>query len=208
MNTSENKFSILSSNRIVKAFWTLNDEMKPAYKVTFVREIDASAMDRLRQNILRQTSVKPSYTAFVIKAAAMALQEHPYANRALLGFSFWKRFVQFNRFDITVAVERNVPNAESVVLAATILECDKKSLADLTCELVELSNATEDSNPRWRLFYSLLSKVPVFFSKCSSVCHAFSQVCGQHIGAGPVLLILLPNMGSIFSLETCCGPLR
>ncbi|MBT1074688.1 2-oxo acid dehydrogenase subunit E2 [Geobacter grbiciae] len=165
MNTSEKKFSILCSNRIVKAFWTLNEEMKPAYKVTFVREIDASAMDRLRQNILRQTSVKPSYTAFVIKAAAMALQEYPYANRALLGFSFWKRFVQFNRFDITVAVERNVPNAESVVLADTILECDKKSLADLTGELVALSNATEDSNPRWRLFYSLLSKVPVYFSK-------------------------------------------
>lgn len=165
MNTRQDKYTVLSPKRISKAFWTLNEEMRPAYKVTFVREIDATAMDRLRAEAERLTSVKPSYTALVVKAAAMALQEFPYANRALLGFPFWNRFIQFTSIDITVAIERNVPDAEAIVLADTILDCDRKALPELAQELTELANASQESNPRWRLFSTLLSRVPVFISK-------------------------------------------
>ncbi|GLI39268.1 2-oxo acid dehydrogenase subunit E2 [Geobacter hydrogenophilus] len=165
MDTANKKFFNIKVKRMSRAFWTLNEEMNPAYKVTFLREIDASAMDRLRNKVLNSTSVKPSYTALVIKAAAIALKEYPFANRAILGYSFWKRFIQFAHYDITVAVERNVPDAESIVLAETIPDCDIKSLSDLTKELINISNATQESNPRWRLFYFLLSSLPVFLTK-------------------------------------------
>lgn len=158
-------YDILTAKRISRAFWTLNDEMRPAHKVTFVREIDATAMDRLRTAVGEQTGVKPSYTTLVIKAAAIVLEEIPYANRALLGFPFFKRLVQFNRSDITVAVERSVPDAEAVVLADTITDCRTKSLQEITDELIRLRDATMENTPRWRLFHTLLSRIPVFISR-------------------------------------------
>ncbi|KAF0221868.1 MAG: dehydrogenase catalytic domain-containing [Geobacteraceae bacterium] len=158
-------YDVLNSNRIARSFWTLNDEMRPVYNVTFVREIDATSMGNLRTTVQKTTGIKPSYTTLVVKAAAIALKEFPTANRAILGLSFFKRLVQFNSIDITVAVERNVPGAEAVVLADTIYNIPTKSLEDITKELHELTEADFDSNPRWRLFYSLLSRLPVFITK-------------------------------------------
>jgi hypothetical protein len=158
-------FHVLPANRVARAFWTLNDEMRPAHKVTFVREIDASAMELLRQATATTTGIKPSYTAIIIKAVTLALQEYPYANRAILGLPFCKQLVQFSDVDITVAIERDVPGAEAVVLADTITDPRNKSLTAITEELRGFSVATVDTNPRWRLFYSLLSRLPVCISR-------------------------------------------
>jgi pyruvate/2-oxoglutarate dehydrogenase complex dihydrolipoamide acyltransferase (E2) component len=158
-------FQHIAVNRMSRAFWTLNGEMNPANKVTFVREVDASAMDRLRDRMHAEGCRKPSYTAIVTKAAVMALQEFPTANRAIVGFPFRPRLVQFTSYNMTVAVERNVPDAEAVVLAETIFGCDNKSLAEITEALAEMAAATEESNPRWRLFHNLLARLPVFISR-------------------------------------------
>ena len=152
-------------NRIARAFWTLNDEMIPAHMVNFVREIDATSMDRLRQEIFAREGVKPSYTALVIKAATIALGEYPYANRAILGFPGFRRIVQFNNMDITVAIEKQVPQAEAVVLADTILAADSKSLVQITRELQHALNANAEEHPRWKLFFTLLSRLPVCLSR-------------------------------------------
>lgn len=159
------KVSLSKPNRISRAFWTLNQEMTPAYKVTFVREIDATAMDRIRQETLNREGVKPSYTALIIKAAAIALREHPAANRAILGWPCFRRIVQFNNMDITVAIERNVPQAEAVVLADTILEADTKTLAHITQELQRSLTMDPEQHPRWKLFFTLLSRLPVFLTR-------------------------------------------
>ena len=164
-NRPTQKISLSKPNRISRAFWTLNQEMTPAYKVTFVREIDATAMDRLRQATLSREGVKPSYTALIVKAAALALREHPYANRAILGLPLFRRMVQFNNMDITVAIERNVPQAEAVVLADTILGVDGKTPLDITRELQNSLTADPETHPRWKLFSSLLGRLPVFISR-------------------------------------------
>ncbi|WP_432821232.1 2-oxo acid dehydrogenase subunit E2 [Trichloromonas sp.] len=156
---------IIRPNRIACAFWSLNQEMTPAHKVNFVREIDATAMDRLRQETHNGEGLKPSYTALIVKAATIALKEYPYANRAILGPPFFRRIVQFNNMDITVAIERNVPQAESVVLADTILDTDRKSLVQITRELQHSLTADAEQHPRWKLFFTLLSKMPVFLSR-------------------------------------------
>lgn len=150
--------------RIAAAFWTLNQEMTPAHKVSFIREIDATAMDQLRHDILASDSVKPSYTALVVKAATIALGEYPYANRAILGFPGFRRLVQFHNMDITVAIEKNVPQAEAVVLADTILAVDSKSLLQITRELQHSLSADAEEHPRWKLFFTLLSRLPVGLS--------------------------------------------
>lgn len=158
-------YSSLPPSRVLKAFWSLNGEMHPANKVSFIREIDATEMDTLRSSIEFDTKIKPSYTALVTKATSLVLQEFPYANRAILGLPFFKRLVQFNTTAITVAIERSVPDADAVVLADTIYDCGSKSITEITGELRNFSNATMANNPRWRLFYSLLSTIPAFISK-------------------------------------------
>ncbi|OGF44255.1 MAG: dehydrogenase [Candidatus Firestonebacteria bacterium RIFOXYC2_FULL_39_67] len=169
MNTSKAKkekpFSVFRSNRILQSFWTLNEEMQPRNKVTFVREIDASAMEKLREKLLQTSGVKPSFTAIIVKAAAIALSEFPYTNRGIFGPSFFKRLVQFNSYDIAVAVERNVPDAEAVVVVETIYDSNKKTLDAVTQELKGFADVKSESTERWSLFHTLLSRLPVFLSK-------------------------------------------
>lgn len=165
MFSGDGNFVARWPSRMTRAFWTLNSEMVPANKATFVREIDAEQMDILRSTIMQQHGVKPSYTALVIKAATIALKEFPYANRAIIGPPFFKRLIQFNDTNVTVAIERDVPDAESIVLADTIPDTCNMDLVELTMALQALSQATPENNERWRLFSALLSKLPVFISR-------------------------------------------
>lgn len=159
------KHKISKPTRVARAFWTLNREMNPSNKASFFREIDVSSMDALRNTLLGADGLKPSYTALIVKAAAKVLAEYPYANRAILGVPFAQKMVQFNNMDITVAIERNVENAEAIVLADTILSVDSKSVVDITKELQQVLNAEESEHPRWKLFSTLLNRLPVFFSR-------------------------------------------
>lgn len=159
------KYNKLTISRMARAFWTLNAEMEPANKVTFVRELDASSIEAVRDRYLKLYKQKPSYTSFVLKAAALALQEFPYANRGIIGRGCFKGLVQFEGADITVAIERSVPDAEAVVLADTIRNSQVKSLLEINDELKAFVTATPESNERWRLFSSLLNRLPVFISR-------------------------------------------
>lgn len=160
------KYRFLRTDRITKAFWTLNSELKPETRVAFERMIDATELDQVRSRVEGETSIKPSYTALIVKAASIALKEYPYANRALVGFPFCRKLVQFGSMDITVAVERTVAGAEEhIVLADTIYDVDKKSLPEITKDLQVLTKADFDTSPRWKLFYNILTKLPVFISR-------------------------------------------
>lgn len=165
MSTGDGKFLVQRPSRMTRAFWTLNGEMTPAHKVTFVREIDAGPMDALRGAVQERHGVKPSYTALVIKAATIALKEYPYANRAIIGPPLFRRLIQFSATDITVAIERDVPGNESIVLADTIPDTCHKDLREITLALLAFGQATPENNERWRLFSSLLGRLPVFVSR-------------------------------------------
>ena len=159
-------YRVFPNNRITSSFWTLNDEMHPRYKVTFVREIDASAMDRLRSTMERETGVKPSYTALVVKASALVLSEYPYANRAILGFPFFKRLVQFNTIDTTVAIEQGCPRGQKLSFwQIRFMTASRSHLPISQRNLTVLSMQLLDTNERWRLFFTLLSKLPTCICK-------------------------------------------
>lgn len=160
------KYDEVKVNRITKAFWTLNKELKPETRVAFERMVDATELDQLRENIKNATTVKPSYTTLITKAASIVLAEYPYANRALIGFPCFKKLIQFNAMDITVAVERSVTGAEQhIVLADTINDVDIKSIIEIHKELNVLSNVNYEDSPRWQLFHRILTSLPVFISK-------------------------------------------
>ena len=156
------RYKNLKSNWAAKSFWSLNDEMHSEYKATFVREIDATPLDFVRNRNVLADGTKPSYTALIVQAATQILKEFPIANRAILGPFFWKRLIQFTEIDITVAIEKGIEGAEAVVLAHTIRSCDRRSVADITGDL---QSALKTETERWQLFSRALNFIPPVFCK-------------------------------------------
>ena len=151
------RYKNMKTNWAAKSFWSMNDEMHSEYKATFVREIDATPLDLVRNNNLLAGGIRPSYTALIVHAAAQILREFPNANRAILGPFFWKRLVQFKDIDITVAIEKSIEGAEAVVLAHTIRSCESQSVAEITADL---QSALKTETDRWQLFSRVLNYIP------------------------------------------------
>ena len=56
-------------------------ELDYSQTVTLVAEVDLSEIEKLRDHLGAE---RPSYTALVVKALAIALREFPYANQRIL----------------------------------------------------------------------------------------------------------------------------
>jgi pyruvate/2-oxoglutarate dehydrogenase complex dihydrolipoamide acyltransferase (E2) component len=130
-------------------------------KVAMVSEIDMSSCIRLREEYGQHGRLKPSYTAFVTKAVSLALRDHPYANRIPLEWPMFKRIVQLESVDMTVAAERDQPGMEQGVFAATIRNTDALDLVTLTKELQAISDGTGAAAERWQLLKRIIASLPV-----------------------------------------------
>jgi pyruvate/2-oxoglutarate dehydrogenase complex dihydrolipoamide acyltransferase (E2) component len=146
--------------RAERTSWAMNDVLTPGYMVTMVSEVDATAMEALRQRARGEGELAPSYTALVIKAAALTMRRNPHANRAILGPPFFRRLVQFRNADIGVAVEKSLPALPGQAFAAPIRDAADRPLAEITAELQELAACDEHSDARYRLFMRILKRVP------------------------------------------------
>ena len=62
-------------------------EIRPGNTVTFLSEVDLTEVERVRA--VATGGRRPSYTAFVVKAVALALREFPYANRRVCRRPAW-----------------------------------------------------------------------------------------------------------------------
>lgn len=152
---------ISNASQMSQSFWSMNEEMNPRNKVTFVREIDVTKLDKLRSKY-----GNTSYTSLITKAASCVLKEFPYANRAILPGLFGKRLVQFENVDITVAVEKNVPNAEAVVYAHILRDVQSMSSSDIHHEMKKLVDAdSSEKIVRWLNFLKILKRIPTFIAK-------------------------------------------
>ena len=54
-------------------------EIRPGNTVSFMTEVDLTGVELQRSHVTAER--RPSYTAFVVKAVALALRDFPYANR-------------------------------------------------------------------------------------------------------------------------------
>src|SRR5207248_1752673 len=136
-------------------------EIHPGLTVSLISEVDLTEVERIRA---ASGPRRPSYTAFVIKAVALALREFPYANRRAfrrcwLPFSA-PRLQAFHGIDVTVAVERDLPGAEAAVFADVLRDADQRSLLEITDWLRSLATANVATNKQWREFSWIITRLP------------------------------------------------
>lgn len=144
--------------------------------VLFNAEIDLTEIEKLRAVDLNN---RPTYTAFIAKAIALALLDFPYANRRLFytwGLPFFSFFQTFRQTDIAIAIERNVENFNSVAYIEIIRDVHKMSLLEISSLLRQFSTSDLNSSKQWRSFYNLgmyfpfgiggrLARIPWFFPR-------------------------------------------
>lgn len=165
--------------------WTNRENASDA-KVAFMNDVDMSSAIRLRE---KYTDQKPSYTALLARAIALAIREHPKANRMVLALPFYKRIVQFDAINITIAIEQQQKDAtKDTVLADTVYDVDKKSLSDIMVQLREMARATPENNPRQRQLAFIVEKLPNWLALLLiSIPRWFPGMWVQHRG-GSVLI--------------------
>lgn len=153
-----NSHSLVKNNTFFQVNRVLIEtEIDPGVTVTFMGEVDLTEIEAWRKKL---GDKRPTYTAFVAKAVAMAMQEMPYANRRV-----WKRWpwgtrmVQFHGSDVAVAAERHIPDAEGVAFIDILRDAHEASLQEMTSWLKALSQADETNNAQWRDFKKL-TKLP------------------------------------------------
>jgi hypothetical protein len=143
-------------------------EIRPGNTVTFLHEVDLTEVERIRERVKATGTEAPSYTAFVVKAVALALREFPYANRRIWGWRWipflGTRLQQFHTVDVAVACERNVPGAPVATFIDIIRNADTLSLAEITTWLRNLNTCDITNNKQWRSFSTIIRRLPHFLS--------------------------------------------
>ncbi|HEX8204361.1 MAG TPA: 2-oxo acid dehydrogenase subunit E2 [Isosphaeraceae bacterium] len=151
-----NKF-FEANRRIVES------EICPAHTVSFAVEVDLTEVERVRARAPGPR--KPSYTAFVVKAVALALKEFPYANRrvcrrVLAGH----RLQRFHHRDVAVAIERDISGSEATAFLDIIRDADEMPLSQVTERLRELAVCDVTTNKQWAEFSKVIRGLPCWLS--------------------------------------------
>jgi pyruvate/2-oxoglutarate dehydrogenase complex dihydrolipoamide acyltransferase (E2) component len=132
--------------------------------VSFTNLVDLSNVEAFRKEAAHES--RPTYTAFVAKAVAMALVKHPYANRRFYRpFGIFRRRMQtFSSVDIAIASETNIPNVEYIAFIDVIRNVEIKELAEITSWLQTYRTETA-LNRQWREFSAVMTKPPKIIGK-------------------------------------------
>jgi len=159
-------YTTQSANRFFRAARSIIEyEIRPGNMVTLLHDVDLTEVERLRK---AAGETRPSYTAFVVKAVALALREFPYANRRLYRIPwlpfFGTRLQLFTRCDVTVASERDIPGAEAISFADVLRNADQLSLAEITTWLRALATSDTSNNKQWREFSTIIARLPHWLS--------------------------------------------
>lgn len=163
-------YELKRSSRFFEAVRSIVEyEVRSGNTVSFLAEVDLSAVERVRSAAVAAERPKPSYTAFVVKAVSLAIAETPYANRRLvtpLGLPFLPRYLQsFRSVDVAVQVERDLEGEEVATFADVLRDANQRSLDDTVSWLKKLGASTTETNEQWRTFHDLITRVPHWLSK-------------------------------------------
>lgn len=130
-------------------------EIVPRNHLHFLCELDATGMDALRAECRRRGGPVPTYTAFVVQAAARALKKHPNLNALIVEGLFATKLVPLNTVTATVAVERLVDGVDTV-FSSRLDAPHARSLQDLTAELQHYAQAPVREIPDFARFLKLI----------------------------------------------------
>jgi pyruvate/2-oxoglutarate dehydrogenase complex dihydrolipoamide acyltransferase (E2) component len=156
-------YVIEPKNKFFAAMCSITDfELRPANTVTFLSEVDLTEIERLRGCGGESARLRPSYTAFVVRAVALALREFPYANRRVSRSLFRRPRVQkFYRIDAAVLAERSVPGAPMVAFVDMLRDADRLSLGEITGQLHAMATADVSTNKQLRDFTNIITRMPI-----------------------------------------------
>jgi pyruvate dehydrogenase E2 component (dihydrolipoamide acetyltransferase) len=98
-------------------------------------DIDMTAAVGLRSEFNRHAEVPITYNDMILKAAALALREHPRANGAYKD----GRFESYSRINVGVAVA-----TDTALVVPTIFDADRKSLGEIARESRHLAEAVRE----------------------------------------------------------------
>src|SRR5205814_9558305 len=102
---------------------------------TLVAEVDMSMAVELRKRLKGVTEHPPSFNDMVVKAAAIALREHPRVNGAYRD----GKFELYSRVNVGVAVAAN-----DALVVPTVFDADKKSLGEISRTVQALAQKVRD----------------------------------------------------------------
>jgi pyruvate/2-oxoglutarate dehydrogenase complex dihydrolipoamide acyltransferase (E2) component len=162
-------YDIKPKNRFFEATRQIVEfEIRPGNTVTFLSDVDLTEVEHVRAEAAGAGLRKPSYTAFVAKAIALALRDFPYANRRLCRRA-WLPFLsprlqQFHHCDVAVACERDIPGVEVATFADILRDADRLSLTAMTEWLHDLATSDVNSNEQWRTYSTLINRLPNWLS--------------------------------------------
>lgn len=183
-------YRILPRNRFFEVVGGIMFENRGDDKVAMISEVDMSECQNLRADFASRGLARPSYTALVVRALALTMQdsEFAYANRTTIDLPFFRREVQFNQVDISVAVARDSATLPQATYAGTIRSADQLSLSQLGDELDGLSSTEGEHGSRWRLFIKVLTQFPAGLARMILLLpHLWPSLWVQHRG-GAVLV--------------------
>jgi pyruvate/2-oxoglutarate dehydrogenase complex dihydrolipoamide acyltransferase (E2) component len=161
-------------------------EIAPTNVVTLLQEVDLTEIERIRH---LAGPHRPSYTAFVVKALAMALRDFPYANRRLSARFLRGHALQtFRHVDVGVAVERDVPGCEAVAFIDVARDADQMPLDALTDWLRKLRDCDTSNNEQWRAFHRLLTKTPIWLATLLLRLPLFSPLAWDRYRGGAAMV--------------------
>src|SRR3954451_9263570 len=164
---SDATYEIEPKNKYFEAIRAIAEyEIRPGNTVSFLSEVDLTEVERVRARAAGGR--RPSYTAFVVKAVALALRDFPYANRRVcrrpwIPFS-GPRLQKFHHNDVAVACERDIPGAESIAFLDILRDADRLSLREITTALHDLAVCDVSTNQQWREFSTLVTRLPSWLS--------------------------------------------
>jgi len=157
------EYRIEPKNKFFAAMCSITDfELRPANTVTFLSEVDLTEIERVRAEAGEKGRMKPSYTAFVVRAVALALKDFPYANRRVSRSLFHRPRVQrFHRIDAAVLAERSVPGAPMVAFVDMLRDADRLGLEEITDQLHAMATADVSTNRQLRDFSNIITRLPI-----------------------------------------------
>lgn len=149
----------LRHDPLFEMYSVLNRENQGDYKVVMSNEVDMSSVERLRARYQAAGRARPSYTALVARAVALALQQHPHANRIPIRGLFRHRLYQASGANISVAVETPLPDGRQTAYVETLRGVEGLDLDAITHALTAI-HAAPLARRRWEQLSGLLRWLP------------------------------------------------
>lgn len=140
----------------------IEQEIDLSSTVTMFNLVDISKLEGIRKSL---GSNKPSYTVFIARAVAIALNDFPEMNKRFYRpFGILPtKFQIFKNVDIAVASEVTNPKLAHVAYIGVINDVQSKSLSQIQDWLLRFRQT--DSVEQWTLYSSLIQRLPVFLAK-------------------------------------------